>query len=226
MSTPGTAVDGHRCISVWTSAVPGPRPCHSSATAKAVSAVVGSAGSCTRRARSAGRPEPSGGEHDERQRDVMHAVNVVGEALDHRVVEVIERGGEAVLWDCGGRRRNRSRSVSALVDSSGLISASVPDQHTYLVATSDSRTCRPSARQSGNRYTALQQLQPKPGSGGLPRRAPCAAEPGIRVMASVSWPRATLAADRRRRSRWTRTFAPALRPGPGSCWWCRQYCPL
>jgi hypothetical protein len=114
----------------------------------------------------------------------MHAVNVVGEALDHRVVEVIERGGEAVLWACGGRRRNRSRSVSALVDSSGLISASVPDQHTYLVATSDSRTCRPSARQSGNRYTALQQLQPKPGSGGLPRRAPCAAEPGIRVMAS------------------------------------------
>ena len=71
---------GRRCISAWTSAVPGPRPCHSSATVKAVSAVV---------------------------------------------------------------------------DSSGLISANVPDQHTYLVATSDSRTCRPSARQSGNRYTLL-----------------------------------------------------------------------
>jgi hypothetical protein len=39
----------------------------------------------------------------------MHAVNVVGEALDHRVVEVIERGGEAVLL---GLRRQAAEQVA------------------------------------------------------------------------------------------------------------------
>ena len=71
---------GRRCISAWTSAVPGPRPCHSSATVKAVSAVV---------------------------------------------------------------------------DSSGLISANVPDHTPIWWLRLTAAPCRPSARQSGNRYTLL-----------------------------------------------------------------------
>ena len=38
-----------------------------------------------------------GWQHDERQRDVMHAVNVADQALDHRVIEVIERSEEPAL---------------------------------------------------------------------------------------------------------------------------------
>jgi hypothetical protein len=52
-----------------------------------------------------------GWQHDERQRDVMHAVNVAGQALDHRVIEVIERSQEPAVLGLRRQAAERSRSV-------------------------------------------------------------------------------------------------------------------
>ena len=56
-----------------------------------------------------GPPGAIGWQHDERQRDVMHAVNVAGRALGHRVIEVIERSEDPALL---GLRRQAAEQVA------------------------------------------------------------------------------------------------------------------